>query len=151
MVMKSLKWVGVLALSLGLSQAGWAQFKNDEEAVKYRQGVFTAMKVHFGRLGAMVQGKMDFNADLAKRDAQIVAMLSSMPWMGFTEGSEGISKNAKPEIWLEMDKVKQGAAALQEKAAALSTAAQSGDLDKIKAAFGATGKTCKACHDSYKN
>lgn len=133
-----------------LSQGAWAQFKNDEEAVKYRQGAFLAMKIHFGRLGAMVQGKQPFDAEMAKRDAQLVATLSTMPWLGFTEGSEGLSKHAKAEIWMETQKFQDGARALQDKTAALATAAQSGDLDRIKAAFGATGKTCKACHDAFK-
>ena len=33
----------------------------------------------------------------------------------------------------------------------LSAAATSGDMDAMKAAFGATGKSCKACHDDYKS
>lgn len=148
--MKAVKWALALSVGMALSQGSWAQFKNDEEAVKYRQGVFTAMKVHFGRLGAMVKGAVPFDAAVAKRDAQIVDMLSSMPWMGFTEGSDGISEHAKAEIWMESAKFQQGAKALQTKTADLSQAAQSASLDKIKAAFGAVGQSCKACHDNFK-
>lgn len=140
-----------LAIAATLSAPASAQFKNDEHAVKYRQSAFTAMGVHFGRIGAMANGKMAFDAATAKRDAQAVALLSTLPWMGFTEGYEGISDKAKPEIWMEMNKFKDKAQAMQEKTAALSVAAQSGDLDRIKAAFGATAKSCKACHDAYKN
>ena len=31
----------------------------------------------------------------------------------------------------------------------LQAAAKTGNLDQIKAAFGALGETCKACHDKY--
>jgi cytochrome c556 len=32
----------------------------------------------------------------------------------------------------------------------LNKAAQSGDLESIKKAFGAAGATCKGCHDDFK-
>jgi cytochrome c556 len=32
----------------------------------------------------------------------------------------------------------------------LNKAAQSGDLENIKKAFGATGQTCKGCHDDFR-
>jgi cytochrome c556 len=149
--MKKQAFAIALGLSLLLGSQAHAQFKNDEHAVKYRQGAFATMGVHFSRLGAMANGKLPFDADVAKNDARIVEVLSALPWMGFTEGSDGISKSAKPEIWLEMDKFKQKAVALQDNAKALSAAAQTGDLVKIKAAFGSTAKSCKACHDAYKD
>ena len=39
----------------------------------------------------------------------------------------------------------------REATAKLDSAAASGDADSMKAAFGATGKACKACHDEYKS
>jgi cytochrome c556 len=39
---------------------------------------------------------------------------------------------------------------MQSKAATLATIAKGGDLEAIKPAFGATGASCKACHDKYK-
>jgi cytochrome c556 len=39
---------------------------------------------------------------------------------------------------------------LQSKTAALATAAKGGNVDAAKAALGAAGQTCKACHDKYK-
>jgi len=37
-----------------------------------------------------------------------------------------------------------------EKADALAEVAKSGDLDQIKPAFGALAKTCKGCHDNFR-
>jgi cytochrome c556 len=34
--------------------------------------------------------------------------------------------------------------------AKLASAAKTGNLDAIKAAFGATAASCKACHDAYR-
>jgi cytochrome c556 len=32
----------------------------------------------------------------------------------------------------------------------LQAAARTGNLDQIKAAFGAAGQSCKACHDNFR-
>ena len=42
-----------------------AQFQKPEDAVKYRKAAFTVMATHFGRLGAMVQGRIPFDAAVA--------------------------------------------------------------------------------------
>jgi cytochrome c556 len=34
--------------------------------------------------------------------------------------------------------------------AKLNAAAKTGNLDQIKAAFGAAGASCKACHDDFR-
>ena len=40
---------------------------------------------------------------------------------------------------------------LRDKTAALSAAAKTANnVDAVKAAFGAAGQACKACHDKYK-
>ena len=39
---------------------------------------------------------------------------------------------------------------MQLAVAELNTAAQSGNQDAIKKAFGAAGQTCKGCHDDFK-
>ena len=38
---------------------------------------------------------------------------------------------------------------MQEDVAKLNAAAKTGSLDAIKAAAGAVGQACKACHDDY--
>lgn len=57
---------------------------------------------------------------------------------------------AKPEIWSDAAGFKQKEQAFQDGVAKLSAAADSGDLAKVRAAFGAVGASCKACHDAYR-
>jgi len=40
---------------------------------------------------------------------------------------------------------------MQQEAAKLAEVAQSGDFNAVKAQVGETGKSCKACHDKYRN
>lgn len=128
-----------------------AQFQKPEDAIKYRQGAFTVMASHFGRVAAMAQGKAPFDAKLAAENAQIVATLSRLPFTAFGDGTDkGLSNRAKPEIWKEQAKFKAAADKMATEVAKLDTAAKSGSLDAIKAAVGGVGSSCKACHDDFR-
>lgn len=140
-----------LALVVAGTTPAWAQFKNAEHAVKYRQAAFTVMGKHFASLGAMVSGKAAFDAAKAKEDASVVATVSALPWSGFGPETEDIKSDARMEVWLEKTAFDQGAKRLTAATAELAKATQTGNLDQIKQAFGATAKTCKACHDSYRD
>jgi len=122
-----------------------------EDAIKYRQGVFSAVKWHFGTLGDMVKGKQDFNADDFARRAEIVAQLSKLPLEGFIAGSYEGDTDALPAIEENREKFEGGMKMFAEKADALAAAAKSGDMDQIRPAFGEVGKTCKGCHDNFKD
>ena len=138
----------VLGLALSLPAA--AQFAKPEDAIKYRQSGMSLIGTHFGRLGAMVNGRVPFDAKVAAENADVVAYVSKLPFAGFVEGTDKGNTKAKAEIWTEGDKFKAGATKMQEEAARLSAAAKGGDPQQIKAAFGEAAKSCKACHDSYR-
>lgn len=145
------------ALTLALATAltataipAMAQFQKPEDAVKYRQSAFSVMAAHFGRLGAMANGKAPFDAKMAEENAAVVEFMSKLPWAGFAANTEGVKSKAKPEMWAEKAKFDQGAEKMRAEAAKLAVASKAGNLDALKAAFGETAKTCKACHDAYR-
>jgi cytochrome c556 len=135
------------ALTLGAALPAAAQFAKPEDAIKYRQSALRVMGTHFGRIGAMVNGKAPFDAAAAQQSAEIATMMSTLPWQGFGAGTEG--GKAKPEIWKESAKFKELNEDMAKKMLALNAAAKTGNLDNIKTAFGATGGSCKTCHDAY--
>ena len=108
------------------------------------------METHFGRVGAMVNGRVPFDAKVAADNVATAEYLSRLPFAGFVEGTDKGDTRAKPEIWKERDKFDAGARKMQDEMAKLSVAAKSGSLDQIKAAFGPVGQACKACHDNYR-
>ena len=128
-----------------------AQFQKPEDAIKYRQSALFVMAQHFSRIGAMVNGKVPFDAQAAAANADTAAMLSKLPFTAFIEGTDKGNTKAKPEVWSEADKFKAAATKMQEEMAKLDAAAKTGNLDQIKAAFGATGQACKGCHDHFRN
>jgi cytochrome c556 len=126
----------------------YAQFKKPEDAIKYRQSAFTVMANSFGKIGAVVKGEAPFNKDEVAKNAAVVATISTLPWQAFSPGTEG--GNALPAVWSDNAKFKSAGEKMQVAVANLNTAAQSGDQEAIKKAFGAAGATCKGCHDDFK-
>jgi cytochrome c556 len=136
------------ALATALPAA--AQFAKPEDAIKYRKSAFTVMATHFGRVAAMANGKIPFDAKSAADNAEIATMMSKLPYAGFIDGTDKGDTKAEPKIWAEMDKFKAAASKMQEEMVKFNVAAKGGDIDAIKAAAGDTGKACKACHDNYR-
>lgn len=134
-------------LAIGAGSA-FAQFKNSEDAIKYRQSAFTVMANSFGKIGAVVKGEATYNKDDVAKNAAVVATLSTLPWQAFGPGTEG--GKAQSDIWSDNAKFKAAADKMQLAVVDLNKAAQSGDLDSIKKSFGAAGATCKGCHDDFK-
>jgi cytochrome c556 len=127
-----------------------AQFQKPEDAIKYRKAAMTVMSAHVGRIGAMANGRVPFDAKMVAENAAVVETMSKLPWSGFGEGTDKGETRAKPEIWTEHAKFKEGADKMQAEVVKLAAAAKTGNLDNVKAAFGAVGQTCKACHDAYR-
>ena len=145
-----LKLVAISAVIASLLTATvvQAQFAKPDAAIAYRKASLTVMGTHFSRIGAVVKGEVPYNKEAVAKNAAVVTTLSSLPWQAFGPGTEG--SNALPAIWTEQPKFISHSEKLSTAAAALNTAAQSGDLENIKKAFGATAQTCKTCHDDFK-
>lgn len=129
-----------------------AQFAKAEDAVKYRQSALFVMGQHFGRLAAMAQGKIPYDAKAVADNAVVVEAMSKLPWAAFGEGTDmaGNTK-AKPEVWSDNAKFKEAADKMMAEVGKLNAAAKTGKLDDLKAAVTATGGTCKNCHDNFRN
>ena len=142
----------VLATLAGLCAAlpAAAQFAKPEDAIKYRKASFTVMAAHFGRVAAMANGRIPFDAKAAADNAEIATMISRLPFAAFGEGTDKGDTKAKPEIWTEQAKFKEGHEKLVVETGKLAAAAKTGNLDTLKTAFAATAGTCKACHDNFR-
>ena len=143
--------LAVAALALVTAVPAAAQFRNAEAAIKYRQSVMTVKNNHLARVFAMVNGQVPFDAKVAAENIEIVNMLSGNAQFAsfMVDGSDKGNTRAKPEIWTEKDKWNAAIVKSQEDMAKLVAAGKTGNLDQIKAAAGAVGASCKACHDAY--
>lgn len=139
-----------MAVAVAVTLPVHAQFAKPEDAVKYRKASFTVMAAHFGRLGAMANGRVPYDAKMAAENADVVLTLSKLPWAAFGEGTDKGDTRAKPEIWKEAAKYKEAADKMQAEIGKLNVAAKSGNIDALKAAFGPAAASCKACHDNFR-
>ncbi len=138
----------VVVVVAGIAYAG---FSNPSEAVAYRKAVMQVIGYHFKSMGAVVQGKADYDKVVFQRDASVVAAVAGSAWSdSLAEGSAaGDTRLKAPALtdkagYLAISRDFEGAAMK------LSAAAKAGGLNSAKAAFGEAAKSCKACHGAYR-
>ena len=71
-------------------------------------------------------------------------------WFPPGTGPDVGKTEAKAEIWQKPEDFAAKAQGFREAAAAFETAARGSDLAAIRSAHSNLGKSCKACHDSYR-
>ena len=150
--MKSSLVAAGVALALGtvVSATALAQAKPDV-LVGQRQGAMKLIGKYWGPIAGMASGKVSpYNADVILRNATYLENLAQMPWDGFHESTKGEKSRALPEVWTNKAKFDEAADRLQAETAKLGQVARARDEAGVKAQFGAVGKACGACHDSFR-
>ena len=94
------------------------------------------------------------NPDLAqirKGAATINELAPQVPsWFPAGTGPDIGKTEARAEIWQKPEDFAAKAQAFQQAAASFNAAAQGSDLAAIRSAQGNLGKSCKGCHDLYR-
>jgi cytochrome c556 len=126
-----------------------AQQMKVEDQVKYRRAAYQLMNLNFGSLNAMATDKKSFNKDEAARNAEFVALLSTVPKGFFGEGTDKDTR-AKPEIWANRADFDAKMEKMNAEAARVPAAVRSGDMAVFKKQMADLGAACKACHDEYR-
>jgi cytochrome c556 len=140
-------------LSMGVLTAANAADPKPQDTVDYRKSVYTIIGWNFAPIGAMMKGEVPFDAAAVARHAQYVEMMSKAAPEGFPKGTgpDAVKDTeAKPEIWTKSSEFETKMTNFQQEAAKLNEVAKTGDEKAIKAQFGKTAETCKACHKAFK-
>jgi cytochrome c556 len=153
---RKLKIAAALGLGLTTSAVAYAESMKPEASITARRAVLRVVALNFGPLGAMAKGDIPFDAEVFKTNSARMLAVSSMPLQDyFPEGTDedagDVKTRAMPEIWLDWEDFEQKLEAMRKEVAKLAEVAQSGDESAMKAQVGATGKSCKSCHDDYRN
>jgi cytochrome c556 len=83
--------------------------------------------------------------------ATIAQLAPQVPgWFPAGTGPDVGKTEARADIWLKREDFAAKAKAFQESAAAFDTAARGSDLAAIRSAHADLGKSCKGCHDLYR-
>ena len=125
-----------------------------EEMIKTRKAAYSFMAWNMGKIKANLDGS--FNKDQVIAAANLIAATANSG-MGalFAPGTEkdvaGEKTRVNPEFFEQSNKVKELAMNFIKEANELAKVAATGDAAAVKAQFGKTGGTCKACHDEFRN
>jgi cytochrome c556 len=123
-------------------------------SVKARKAEMTLRAFNIGQLGAMANGKMEYNADAAKAAAHNLKVLTTLNGMAmWPKGSDNVAlgdkTNALPALWENFPKVIEATKALSAAADVMADAAGK-DLASLQGAIGAVGKACASCHGQFR-
>ena len=146
------KAIALGIISLTLATAASAQVK-PEDQIKFRQAGYSFMSWNMGKIKANLEG--EYNAQQVQAAATAIAGIAGSG-MGalYGPGTEkdigNVKTRVKPEFFENMQDVGKIATEFNTNAAALATAAASGDKAAVQKAFADTGSSCKACHDKYR-
>ncbi|MEM9878283.1 MAG: cytochrome c [Pseudomonadota bacterium] len=122
------------------------------EQIEFRKAEYKKLAGNFKDIrDSLKSGAPDMSLIQAKADDIEAGTKDMGDWFPAGTGPEsGLKTSAKAEIWTQTEDFANKVMAFQTAAAKLAMAAASGDPESIAPAFGATGGTCKSCHDIYK-
>ena len=137
----------VLAVAAGVAQNARAAESDPEDLIKYRKNVMKATAGHMAAAGAIVQGKVQYKADLPEHAKALAALLHDVNGL-FPKDSDFGDTKAQPAVWLKNAEFKKLADDSRAKAEALVKVA--GDVKAAGPAFKALADSCKACHKDFR-
>ena len=126
--------------------------KQAKDVTEFRQAVLTLVKSNVGALGAMNKGAIPFDAQTMQTNALRLEQLSLMLEDYFATDTSGfdVDTAALDKIWVNQADFKEKISALSVAASNLNKVAKAGDTTQFKPAIGQVFKSCKGCHDNYK-
>lgn len=121
-----------------------------EKALQARQAGYYLMGQQMARINATIKGDVAMDKPALQFSAEVLDLMGRLVQDNYVPGSDQGKTQAKPAIWKEMQRFKQLGQESQAEVVKLKEAIARGDMAAIKTAYGNTGKSCKTCHDLYK-
>lgn len=126
--------------------------KQAKDVTEFRQAILTLVKSNVGALGAMNKGAIPFDVETMQTNSTRLEQLSLMLEDYFATDTTGfdVDTAALDKIWKNQADFKDKISALTAAAKNLNKVAKTGDASQFKPAIGQVFKSCKGCHDNYK-
>lgn len=142
----------VIAATLALTACSdTAKDTHPDQLVTKRIAIFKQFTRTLEPMGLVARERQDYNRREFTLNALALEKLSSQPWAYFTPDGNYPPTHAKAEVWQKPAEFKaaqdQYLATVQE----LVKAAQGGDLALIRPAVNEVQKSCKSCHNQFRN
>jgi len=146
--------IGLLLVSICFVAPSMAGDDPWEKMIKARKAEMQLRAFNAAPLFQMAKGKMDYDAKLASMLAGNLKLMLSLEngraWQKGTDNEAYPGKTtALPKIWTTLPEIAEYD--LRYNLAVNNVAKEAGNgLDALKTAIGPLGKTCKDCHDEFR-
>jgi cytochrome c556 len=119
---------------------------------EYRHTVMEGVGDHMKAISMVVKGKVDRPIGDVALHAEAMVQVSRTFTELFPAGSgpDAGPTDALPAVWDNPDEFATRNQTWSEAAAKLAEVARTGDLEATKAQFGALGKSCGGCHETFR-
>jgi len=124
-----------------------------ERAIEYRQAVYKIVAGNFGPLTQVAQGKADFNADTARKNATRLAQIAGFVGDAYPDISKEGKTRALPAIWSNRAEFDAIVKDFNTHTKTLSDVVENSSSagTELKAAVAAVGNDCKTCHEKFRS
>lgn len=122
-----------------------------EQLVSKRQAIFKKFTKSLEPLGMVARDRQDYVRVEFMANAQALQELSTQPWAYFTADGNYPPTRAKPEVWSKATEFKQAQDSYLAAVDQLVKVSGSNDMPAIRASVDAVQKSCKSCHDKFRN
>jgi cytochrome c556 len=130
---------------------GEARDTHPDQLVTKRRAIFKQFTRTLEPMGMVARDRKDYNPREFNISALELQKLSTQPWAYFTPDSNYPPTHAKPEVWQQSAEFKLAQENFQTSVNRLTQAAHGSDLDLIKASVNEVQKSCKTCHNQFRN
>jgi cytochrome c556 len=128
-----------------------AKDTHPQQLLTKRVAVFKKMTQTLEPLGMVARGRKDYVKPEFLEGAQALKDLSGQPWAFFTADGNYPPTHAKPEVWSQPAEFKQAQDKFRASVDQLVAVAGSGDQPSISNAVNEVEKSCKSCHQQFRN
>jgi len=117
--------------------------------IKYRKAVMKSIGGHMGAIAGIFKAETGNQTNLGVH-TQGMADLANITASVFPAGSDFGETGALPAVWDKPDEFAMAVKMFADAAAKLNSTTKSGDMAAAGAAFGGLAKTCKNCHENFR-
>lgn len=122
-----------------------------DQLVSKRRAIFKQFTRTLEPMGLVARDRKDYNPRELNISALELQKLATQPWAYFTPDSNYPPTHAKNEVWQQPAEFRLAQEKYQTTVSQLVKASQGGDLDIIRSAVNEVQKSCKTCHNQFRN
>ena len=150
--MRHLLLLGIATVGIVGAAIAQAPARTPAELIQNRQAGYRQIRDANKAINDQLQASEPSLATIRQNSAALVRLTPQVSgWFPAGTGPEtGVRTRAKAEIWARPQEFRTAAVNLVVAARRLDAAARGNDVAAIRAAHGALGRTCSACHDQFR-